>query len=134
MIAHKTHHKICQVEREFSEPFWQIVQGCADMGYSKQLTADAIDWDRSSFYRMLKKHGQHIRWCDYADYSSWHGREYPRDMSKRIKAGMRNSRKTVLVEYGGELMTQAECARVMGRSEKYVRALRQRGEIKKAPL
>ena len=123
-----------QVEAEFGEPFWEIVQGCADMGYSKQLTADAIDWDRSSFYRMLKKHGQHIRWCDYADYSSWYGREYPSDMSERIKAGMRNSRKAVLVNYAGEVMTQAECARLMGRSEKYVRAMRQRGQLKKAPL
>ena len=123
-----------QVERDFDEPFWEIVQGCADMGYSKQLTADAIDWDRSSFYRMLQKHGQHIRWCDYADYSSWYEREYPSDMSERIKAGMRKGKAAVLVKYDGEIMTQAECARAMERSEKYVRGLRQRGEIKKAPL
>ena len=118
-----------QVERDFDEPFWDIVQGCADMGYSKQLTADAIDWDRSSFYRMLQKHGQHIRWCDYVDYSSWYGREYPSDMSERIREGMRKGKAAVLVEYGGEIMTQAECARLMGRSEKYVRSLRHQGNL-----
>ena len=92
MIGYKTQHKMRQVEAEFCEPFWNIVQGCADMGYSKQLTADAIGWDRSSFYRMLSKYGQHVRWHDYANYNCWHEREYPSDLGKRISDGMQKSK------------------------------------------
>lgn len=46
------------IAEEFGEPFWDVVKGFADMGYSRTQTANILDYGQSSFIRLLDRHGK----------------------------------------------------------------------------
>lgn len=51
-----------RVEAEFGEPFADVLQGFADMGYGCDTTAKLLEYCPSSFRRLLKRNGIAIRW------------------------------------------------------------------------
>lgn len=55
---------IDRVEAEFGEPFADVLQGFADMGYGCDSTADILVYDKSSFRRLLKNKGIKVQWPD----------------------------------------------------------------------
>src|SRR5690554_7761492 len=55
---------IDRVEAEFEEPFADVLQGFADMGYGCDSTAAILGYDKSSFRRLLKRKGISVRWPD----------------------------------------------------------------------
>src|SRR5699024_5318407 len=55
---------IDRVEAEFEEPFSDVLQGFADMGYGCDSTAAILGYDKSSFRRLLKRKGISVRWPD----------------------------------------------------------------------
>src|SRR5690554_1335190 len=88
-------NKMREIEREFGEPFWDVVQGFADMGYGKYATAASLEYTQAAFCRLVRDLGQHIRWPDYADLNAWRERVRPDDYAQRISAGRRRSGKRV---------------------------------------
>lgn len=55
---------IDRVEAEFEEPFADVLQGFADMGYGCDSTAAILGYDKSSFRRLIKRKGISVRWPD----------------------------------------------------------------------
>jgi len=51
-----------RTENEFGEPFGDVLQGFADMGYGCDTTARMLDYDITNFRRLLKRHGIAIHW------------------------------------------------------------------------
>ena len=48
-----------EVEQEFGLPFWEVVQGFADDGYSATATAELLGYaGPTSFLRLLGRHGK----------------------------------------------------------------------------
>lgn len=125
--------KMAEIEEEFGEPFWDVVQGLADMGYGKHGTADAIGYCRSAFCRLIRDIGQHIVWPDYKDLRVWRDREYPADWGKRLSEGRRRSGKRLrIVEVDGERMLQCDYAKRYGISQTTAGRRRRAGKIKEA--
>jgi len=68
-----------RVEAEFGEPFTDVLQGFADMGYGCDSTARMLDYDVSNFRRLLKRHSISIQWpgaedrVDAYDRNPWPG-------------------------------------------------------------
>jgi hypothetical protein len=71
----KRRRKVAAIEAEFDEPFWDVVQGFADMGYGKGATARAIGYTPTGFYRIVRQEGQHIRWPALKDMAFWRERQ-----------------------------------------------------------
>ena len=110
--------KMKAVEEEFGEEFWDVVQGCADMGMGKTMTADVIGYDRSAFLRLVRKYGQGVRWPDYADLRVWRDREYPPEWAERIRQGRRRTAVGCRwVKFDGKTMLQRDYAAMLGISE-----------------
>ena len=63
-----------RVEQEFGEPFADVLQGFADMGYGCDTTARMLEYDTSNFRRLLKRHGICIQWPSAADRIEAHDR------------------------------------------------------------
>src|SRR5690625_3964732 len=55
---------IDRVEAEFEEPFADVLQGFADMGYGCDSTARILGYDKSNFRRLIKRKGISVRWPD----------------------------------------------------------------------
>lgn len=71
-ILSTTRAKIAAIEEEYGEPFVQVLQGFADMGYSRNMVAPILDWDRPSFFRFLERHPEiEVRWPAMKDLVSW---------------------------------------------------------------
>lgn len=47
--------KMLEVRREFGEPFVEVVRGYAAMGYSQQMTAQVLGFNRSYFRQLLQR-------------------------------------------------------------------------------
>lgn len=68
-----------KVEREFNEPFEDVLQGFADMGYGCDSSARMLGYDVSNFRRLLKRHNISINWpsaaerLDAYDRNPWPG-------------------------------------------------------------
>lgn len=45
------------IEEEFGEPLFDVIKGFAEMGYGKDTTARILDYDVSSFRKLLKSRG-----------------------------------------------------------------------------
>ena len=123
-------HKIRAVEAEFGEPFWDVVRGFAAMGYGKGATADAIEYSRKAFFRLLREYPDEVQWPAYKDLACWQTLEQPADWGKRISTGRRASRKGCrLVKAGGEVMLQTDYARREGISDAQARRHRVAGLV-----
>lgn len=126
----RTSAKMREIEAEFGEPFWDVVKGCAAMGLSRSVTADAIGYDRSAFFRLLRRYGQPVRWAAYKDLQVWQDREYPDDWADRIAAGRRASgERCRWVRVEGVVMLQRDYAVMMGISDTQARRDRLAGVI-----
>ena len=126
-------NKMAEIEREFDEPFWDVVQGLADMGFGKYGTADAIGYDRSAFCRLIRDIGGHVVWPAYQDLRVWRDREYPEGWAKSISKGRRQSGKGLrVVDVDGQQMLQRDYARMTGISETTAWRRRRGGKIKEA--
>ena len=54
-----------QVESEFGEPFWSVVEGFARDGHSVNATAELLGYASvSAFARLIKRHGITIEFAD----------------------------------------------------------------------
>lgn len=134
MSNQSTHHrrlrKMASIEAEFDEPFWDIIQGFADMGYSKCGTARAIDYGPAAFWRLCRDEGQHINWKPYRELRCHRERYRAPDLGKRISEGVRrNSPQLRWVVFNGQKMLQRDYARMAGISETQASRLRRRGEL-----
>lgn len=55
---------IDEVESEYGQPFWEVVQGYADDGYSIHATADILGYASDTpFRRLIKRHGVDIKFA-----------------------------------------------------------------------
>ena len=77
-----------KIETEFCEPFADVLQGFADMGYACNTTARMLDYNSTSFRRLLKRHAIEIQWPDAStridayDRNPWPG--YRRMLAARL--------------------------------------------------
>ena len=70
---------MARIEQEFDEPFEDVLQGFAAMGYGCDTTARMLGYDVSNFRRLLKRHFINIKWpraderLDAYDRNPWPG-------------------------------------------------------------
>ena len=62
------HSIIHEVEAEFGEPFWQVVQGFASDGHSVHAVAGLLGYASSAtFRRLIQRHGVEIQFASAQD-------------------------------------------------------------------
>lgn len=55
---------IAEVEAEYGQPFWEVVRGYADDGYSIHATADILGYASDTpFRRLIQRHGVDIKFA-----------------------------------------------------------------------
>src|SRR5699024_3767939 len=102
---------IDRVEAEFQEPFSDVLQVFADMGYGCDSTAAILGYDKSSFRRLLKRKGMSVRWpvaCQRIDTRLSHACPIAMIAARRAMAPRYTNPET------GESMTATQWANRLG--------------------
>lgn len=83
---------VSEVEQEFGEPFWSVVEGFARDGYSKTATAMILGYSTSScFLRKLERHRPDIEFVRGPDSVCF--KEARKDQRGKFTEGMRAAMK-----------------------------------------
>lgn len=99
---------VSEVEQEFGEPFWSVVEGFARDGYSKNATAMILGYSTSScFLRKLERHRPDIEFVKGPDSVCF--KEARKDQKGRFTDSMRAALKrnldartdVIRIEYKG---------------------------------
>lgn len=99
---------VSEVEKEFGEPFWSVVEGFARDGYSKTATAMILGYSTSScFLRKLERHRPDIEFVKGPDSVCF--KEARKDQKGRFTDSMRAALKrnldartdVIRIEYKG---------------------------------
>jgi hypothetical protein len=81
-LKRQTIERMARVEAEHGETFTKVLQGYADMGYSRRTTAGALGWNERAFYKFLTRHPEFdVEWPE------------PKNMSSTWPTGRRQGRK-----------------------------------------
>ena len=102
--------KFREIESEFDEPFWDVVKGFAEMGYSRRATAMAIGYNQRSFCELVRSRAD-ISWLSISESLS---RNFTpsEDHKRRLQEGnLRRARKFFVL---GQWRTVAEIAQIAG--------------------
>lgn len=99
---------VSDVEQEFGEPFWSVVEGFARDGYSKTATAMILGYNTSScFLRKLERYRPDIEFVKGPDSVCF--KEARKDQKGKFTDGMRSALKrnldartdVIRIEYKG---------------------------------
>lgn len=99
---------VSEVEKEFGEPFWSVVEGFARDGYSKTATAMILGYNTSScFLRKLERYRPDIEFVKGPDSVCF--KEARKDQKGKFTDGMRAALKrnldartdVIRIEYKG---------------------------------
>ena len=95
---------VSEIEQEFGEPFWSVVEGFAHDGYSKSATAMILGYNTAScFLRKLDRYRPDIEFVKGPDSVCF--REARKEQRGRVTDRMKAAslRNSLFIEYKGEV-------------------------------
>ena len=119
---------IKEIEAEFGEPFWQVVEGFAGDGHSVQAVAELLGYaSPTPFRRLLQRHGVAIQFAGAQESvfqlearQQRRGRCTPAQKAATVRASEANPYYK-RIAHGGHVDTLAGHARRLGMSESTAR-------------